>query len=226
VESLIEPANAPLQLIAASSVVVDGAPLEVFALVSSHTRLPEWVPGVLRVEVDDSGAKVPEGAGAVRTLIPRFGTSGRERITQPDRAALRMEYFAADESLLGLSASIIELASPAARTAAARSSPSPCTPGRAQPVCAGGWDVGCFASRRRQPVQTSPAICLTFADHVSRVTSQARSGVVSRGSRWRSVASRLDREIDQLGRVAPLVVVPGNQLHEGGVQLNARLGVE
>jgi hypothetical protein len=95
-------AIAQRHLIAARSVVVHGAPLDVFALISSHTRLPEWVPGLLRVEVDESDAEVPGGAGAVRTLIPRFGRRGHERITLLDHSTLRIEYSATDDSLLGL----------------------------------------------------------------------------------------------------------------------------
>jgi hypothetical protein len=35
-----------------------------------------------------------------------------------------------------------------------------------------------------------------------------------------------DGEVEELARVAPLVVVPGHELHEGRVELQARLGVE
>lgn len=90
------------QELTARAVFVDAPPLDVFALVSNHARLPEWVPGVLRVEVDNSRAQVPGGAGAVRTLIPRIGRRGHERIIRVDRAALRIDYSATDESLVGL----------------------------------------------------------------------------------------------------------------------------
>lgn len=90
------------QELTARTVFVRASPRDVFALVSNHARLPEWAPGVLRVEVDNSGAQVPGGAGAVRTLIPRFGRRGHERITRVDRAALRIDYSATDESLVGL----------------------------------------------------------------------------------------------------------------------------
>lgn len=88
--------------IVARQTAVAASPERVFAYVTDHARLPEWAPGLARVEVDDRNADEPGGAGTVRTLVPKLGRPGREVIRSLDREARCMTYSATDESLAGL----------------------------------------------------------------------------------------------------------------------------
>lgn len=79
----------------------DAPPGVVFTFVSEHRRLPSWIPGLRRLEVDESQALSPGGIGTRRTLHPVAGASGVEVVLafEPPR---RMVYSASDESLRGL----------------------------------------------------------------------------------------------------------------------------
>ena len=90
---------APIQFEAAAD--LDAAPEVAFALISDHRRLPSWIPGLRRVEVDESQALSPGGVGTRRTLYPVVGPFGVEVVVEfePPR---RMAYSASDASLRGL----------------------------------------------------------------------------------------------------------------------------
>lgn len=84
------------------AIVVRVPPSVAFALVRDHRRLPEWAPGLARVEVDDAAATFPGGPGTVRTLIPRIGRAGTEVVHALDEEALELSYGATDAALGGL----------------------------------------------------------------------------------------------------------------------------
>ena len=75
-----------------------GAPPEdVFAFITAFERLPEWMPFMLRVRVDNTRALTPGGVGAVRVI------DGRTRETVVALEAPRLlAYSASDASLLGM----------------------------------------------------------------------------------------------------------------------------
>lgn len=84
-------------------------PAVVFALISNHAALPTWVPGLRRVDVDDSRAARPGGVGTRRTLYPHVGVPGTEVVVAFE-PPFRLSYSATDESLRGfLTAHLSEL---------------------------------------------------------------------------------------------------------------------
>jgi uncharacterized protein YndB with AHSA1/START domain len=80
---------------------LDVAPEKLFALLRDYEALPQWVPGLSRVEVDRSWAQSPDGVGTRRTLHPKLGVAGVETITAFEPPRL-LAYSASDESLRGL----------------------------------------------------------------------------------------------------------------------------
>ena len=84
-----------------AGIEVDAQPEAVFALISDHRQLPSWVPGLRRVEVDESQASSPGGVGTRRKLYPIIGAAGVEVVVafEPPH---RIVYSASDESLRGL----------------------------------------------------------------------------------------------------------------------------
>lgn len=75
-----------------------GAPPEtVFALITHFERLPEWMPFMMRVKVDNSRAHTPGGVGAVRVIDGRT----RETVVAIEPPRL-LAYSASDASLLGM----------------------------------------------------------------------------------------------------------------------------
>jgi|CZKU01.1.fsa_nt_gi hypothetical protein len=80
---------------------LEAEPSEVFALIGDHASLPRWIPGLRRVEVDESRALSPRGVGTRRTLRMLLGSPGVEVITAFEPPA-RLAYSATDESLRGL----------------------------------------------------------------------------------------------------------------------------
>lgn len=90
---------APIQFEAETE--LNARPEAVFAIISDHQRLPTWIPGLRRVDVDESNAMSPGGIGTRRTLYPMVGPSGVEVIVDFDPPR-RLVYCASDESLRGL----------------------------------------------------------------------------------------------------------------------------
>ena len=76
-------------------------PSEVFALIGDHASLPQWIPGLRRVDVDESRALSPRGVGTRRTLRMLLAPPGVEVITAFE-PPVRLVYSATDESLRGL----------------------------------------------------------------------------------------------------------------------------
>jgi uncharacterized protein YndB with AHSA1/START domain len=95
----VETEVAPIQCEAETE--INAQPEVVFAIISDHRRLPTWIPGLRRVDVDESQALSPGGIGTRRRLHPIVGPSGVEMIIEfePPR---KMVYRASDESLRGL----------------------------------------------------------------------------------------------------------------------------
>jgi uncharacterized protein YndB with AHSA1/START domain len=77
------------------------SPSAVFALIADHAALSQWVPGLRRVDVDDSRASTPGGVGTRRTLIPAIGPPGVEVVLAFDPPNF-LAYSATDASLRGL----------------------------------------------------------------------------------------------------------------------------
>jgi uncharacterized protein YndB with AHSA1/START domain len=80
---------------------LNARPEAVFAVISDHRGLPSWIPGLRRVDVDESQALSPGGIGTRRRLYPLVGASGVEVILEldPPRGIV---YSASDASLRGL----------------------------------------------------------------------------------------------------------------------------
>lgn len=94
--------NAELEPIEFAAEIAVAAPPEVvFAFIADHQRLPAWVPGLRRVEVDNSLALTTGGVGTRRTLYPFVGLSGVEVIVDFEPPH-RLAYRASDESLRGM----------------------------------------------------------------------------------------------------------------------------
>jgi hypothetical protein len=90
---------APIQFHA--QIEIHAPPEVVFAILSDHRGLLTWIPGLRRVDVDESGAQSPGGIGARRTHVPIAGPSGVEVIVGFELPR-KMAYCASDESLRGL----------------------------------------------------------------------------------------------------------------------------
>lgn len=84
-----------------AEVVVNAEAEVVFAFISDHRRLPTWITGLKRVDVDESESLSPGGVGTRRTLYPIAGPSGVEVIVEfePPHS---MVYCATDASLRGM----------------------------------------------------------------------------------------------------------------------------
>jgi hypothetical protein len=74
---------------------------ELFAFITDFPRLPEWMPLISRVNVDDSAASVPGQTGAVRVIQATLGKPTLERVVafEPERM---LAYSASDASLMGM----------------------------------------------------------------------------------------------------------------------------
>jgi carbon monoxide dehydrogenase subunit G len=89
--------TAPIQFDLATRV---NAPHEtVFDFVADHEQLPTWVPGVKRVEVDNTNAALPGRVGAVRVMHPGPGGGLRETVRAFDRPWM---YAYSAKSLFGM----------------------------------------------------------------------------------------------------------------------------
>jgi len=91
----------PITLLVDMTCELPAAPEDVFAVIGDHRALARWIPGLRAVEVDESRADSPGGAGTRRTLRMGLGPPGVEVVTvfaPPHRIA----YGATDESLRGL----------------------------------------------------------------------------------------------------------------------------
>jgi hypothetical protein len=76
-------------------------PAVVFAFIADHAALPRWIPGLRRVDVDETRACSPGGVGTVRKLHALAGPPGVEIVTAFEPPAC-LAYSATDESLRGL----------------------------------------------------------------------------------------------------------------------------
>ncbi len=76
-------------------------PATVFALLADFPRLPEWMPMMVRVEVDNARAESPGGVGAVRVIHSGVGRPTLETVTAFERPRL-LSYGASDASLRGM----------------------------------------------------------------------------------------------------------------------------
>jgi hypothetical protein len=89
------------------TVIIDGTrelnaqPSAIFAVISNHRALPRWIPGLRRVDLDESPSVSPHGIGTRRTLRMFLGPAGVEVITAFEPPSL-LSYSATDESLRGL----------------------------------------------------------------------------------------------------------------------------
>ncbi len=77
------------------------APQAVFAFITDFPRIPEWMPLISRVSVDDSEAEVQGQVGAVRVIEPPLGPTTRERVVAFEPGRL-LAYAATDASLMGM----------------------------------------------------------------------------------------------------------------------------
>jgi uncharacterized protein YndB with AHSA1/START domain len=80
---------------------VDGSREEVFNLINNFERMPEWMPGLHAVAVDNSMAASPNGEGCVRTCSFPFGDVS-EKIVYND-GWRRLAYSMTDDNTLGYS---------------------------------------------------------------------------------------------------------------------------
>lgn len=80
---------------------LDAKPESVFAVLADFANLPQWMPLMKRVEVDNSQAKKPGEVGAVRVIYPPLGPATRETVKAFERPWL-LSYSAADENLFGM----------------------------------------------------------------------------------------------------------------------------
>lgn len=73
----------------------------VFNIIADFKNLPQWMPFIHRVEVDNSAASQPGETGSVRIIYPRFGRPTLETVTVFRRPEV-IAYCADDESLRGM----------------------------------------------------------------------------------------------------------------------------
>lgn len=92
-------AHAPLCLSYAAR--LGAQPHAVFALITDFARLPEWMPLIKRVTVDNSRAEKPGQVGAVRLIEAPMAPVTREVVVafEPDKL---LAYSASDASLMGM----------------------------------------------------------------------------------------------------------------------------
>jgi hypothetical protein len=74
---------------------------ELFAFITDFARLPEWMPLIDRVTVDNREAGTPGQVGAVRVIQATLGKATLERVIafEPERL---LAYSASDASLMGM----------------------------------------------------------------------------------------------------------------------------
>ncbi len=93
------PANAPLQM--EFSVELKAPQEQVFAFISDFSRLPEWMPTLSRVDVDNTHAQTPGGVGAVRQIRSPGGKRTYETVKRFEPPSV-LAYSASDASLMGM----------------------------------------------------------------------------------------------------------------------------
>jgi uncharacterized protein YndB with AHSA1/START domain len=94
-------ANEERHLLFDETCELDAPPMAVFARLADHRTWPRWIAGLRRVDVDESCARVPGGAGIRRILYPIFGPPGVEVVTAFE-PPFGLAYSATDDSLRGL----------------------------------------------------------------------------------------------------------------------------
>lgn len=91
--------RAPLILALTSQ--LGASPEIVFSFISHFERLPEWMPLMKRVHVDNRNAVSPGGVGAVRIIDSGFGKPTEETVVAFEPPCL-LAYSASDASLRGM----------------------------------------------------------------------------------------------------------------------------
>ncbi len=91
--------DAPLQLSYVARLGVEPAAL--FAFITDFPRLPEWMPLIKRVSVDNQAAALPGQVGAVRVIEAPAGPATRETVVAFEPGKL-LAYSASDASLMGM----------------------------------------------------------------------------------------------------------------------------
>lgn len=91
--------QAPLVLARAARLGAD--PTHIFAFITDFERLPEWMPLMKRVRVDNSRAETPSGVGAVRIIDSGLGKPTEETVVALEAPTL-LAYSASDASLRGM----------------------------------------------------------------------------------------------------------------------------
>ncbi len=91
--------QAPLVLPCAARLGAD--PARIFAFITDFERLPEWMPLMRRVTVDNSRAEKPSGVGAVRVIDSGIGKPTEETVVALEPPEL-LAYHASDASLRGM----------------------------------------------------------------------------------------------------------------------------
>ncbi len=76
-------------------------PAALFAFITDFPRLPEWMPLLKRVTVDNSEAEVAGQVGAVRLIEAPAAPVTRERVVAFEQDKL-LAYSASDASLMGM----------------------------------------------------------------------------------------------------------------------------
>lgn len=92
-------AKAPLQL--SYAVRLGVSPDELFAFITDFPRLPEWMPLIKRVRVDDTRSDKPGQIGAVRVIEAPVGPPTLEVVKAFEPGKL-LAYSATDASLMGM----------------------------------------------------------------------------------------------------------------------------
>lgn len=91
--------SAPLQM--TKAVELPASPEEVFATLADYTAMPEWFPGMSSVSVDNAGAQLENGAGAVR--VCSFGPQSMTEDIVLFDAPHKLGYAIRDGNFMGMS---------------------------------------------------------------------------------------------------------------------------
>lgn len=91
--------RAPLRLSYAARLGIE--PSALFAFITDFPRLPEWMPLIKRVSVDNEAAVAPGQIGAVRVIEAPVGPATRETVVAFEPGKL-LAYSASDASLMGM----------------------------------------------------------------------------------------------------------------------------
>jgi uncharacterized protein YndB with AHSA1/START domain len=94
-----ELARGPLVLSFATRLAVE--PADLFRFISDFPRLPEWMPLINEVTVDNREAQAPGQVGAVRVIQATMGKPTHERVVAFEPGKL-LAYSASDASLMGM----------------------------------------------------------------------------------------------------------------------------